>query len=149
MTQPSVKHRRKGPNPGDVLRWQGFDLTTYDASDRCHHPRCSRCQVIVTNGVAMHALRCPNDVESRVDEATGLMIPRGDEQCFDCKKKPAVTTDGLFCLRCLRSRINAENPDPPPVFSDQLGRSQLDFYAMGGQAEMNDDGDDDDADDDD
>jgi hypothetical protein len=66
---------------------------------------------------------------------------RLDGQCVDCEKKPAVTNDKRFCIRCLRKRIREANPIVS-TFSDQRGRRLRSTQVLAGQAEMCSDGDD-------
>lgn len=65
---------------------------------------------------------------------------RADGRCVDCEKKPAVTRDNRFCRDCLCKRIDEDTPIPTK-WSDQRGRKSRDTHVLGGQAEMNTDGD--------
>jgi hypothetical protein len=39
-----------------------------------------------------------------------LPAPRKDGACVDCHQAIAVSRDGRFCRKCLKQRINHENP---------------------------------------
>jgi hypothetical protein len=70
-----------------------------------------------------------------------LPAPRADGRCVDCEKEIAVTRDDRFCLRCLRKRIDDTTPAPVHSVFEQRGRKSRDTKVLGGQAEMNTDGD--------
>jgi hypothetical protein len=51
-----------------ILRDRGFDLTTYDRSERRYRVRCSQCEAMVINGVACYETGCPNARKTRSDK---------------------------------------------------------------------------------
>jgi hypothetical protein len=78
------------------------------------------------------------------DNSSGLPDAREDGVCVDCLDKQSVTTDGRFCLACLRKRINHDNPVErrKPRMAGMRGYKARSTKTLGGSAEMLNDGDD-------
>lgn len=64
-----------------------------------------------------------------------LPEPREDGICCECLGKPAVTTDGRWCLKCLKKKIREDNPYVGGP-SDQFGRHARDSRTLGGAPDM-------------
>lgn len=58
MEQTQQKKRSRF---GERLRRAGFDLTTYDRSSGYYRVRCSQCQSMIVQGLAIHEKGCPNE----------------------------------------------------------------------------------------
>lgn len=56
-----------------------------------------------------------------------LVDPRSDGLCGRCKKRQAKTTDGRYCLRCLRWVLRQENPIEYHSPSDGEIDAEFDF----------------------
>lgn len=78
------------------------------------------------------------------DCSSGLPDARADGVCVDCLGKQSVTTDGRFCLACLRKRINHDNPIEHRKLrmAGMRGYKARSSQTLGGSAEMLNDGDD-------
>lgn len=69
-------------------------------------------------------------------EIDKTQTPRADGKCVVCINRLAVTTDKLRCLRCLRRKINDENPDPAKQPTEGYGRSSISTLTLGGAPDM-------------
>ena len=73
-----------------------------------------------------------------VGQSTEPQEPRPDGICCRCCDKPAVTTDKLFCLRCLRKLLRDANPIVDAAIRERRGRSARSTEVLGGCADMRD-----------
>lgn len=61
--EDKAKHDGAKPRKRDLgahLRAAGFDMTEYDRSEGAYRVRCSQCEALVINGIAVHEHGCPN-----------------------------------------------------------------------------------------
>ena len=57
-------------------------------------------------------------------------MTQNDNTCIECDTRAAVTTDGLYCRKCLRRKIAHDNPIPKRRSAEHLDRRDYEGHAF-------------------